>query len=137
MQPEKFSLERRAALFVAGGAGVAIVSIPLAAAAGPPYLSFDSLSPWIITYAIGLFAALFAAPFLIRERLRGELESDARWERAMLWWGALAAAVMGASVLCGLPSGFDTDALGGAVGIVGIVVAGLIVGTLLAWVLND
>ena len=115
MQPDRIH-ERRAALFVVGGAATAIVSIPLAAAAGPPYLSLDSLSPWIVTYAIGLFAALFATPFLIHARLGGELEADARWERAMLWWGLVARAGAGRSVICGLPSGFDSDALGGALG---------------------
>ena len=136
MQPDRIH-ERRATLFVVGGAATAIVSIPLAAAAGPPYLSFESLSPWIVMYAIGLFAALFAAPFLIHARLGGELEADARWERAMLWWGLVATGVLAASVICGLPSGFDTEALGGAIGIVGIVDAGLILATLVAWMLND
>jgi hypothetical protein len=136
MQPDRIH-ERRATLFVVGGAATAIVSIPLAAAAGPPYLSLDALSPWIVTYAIGLFAALFAAPFLIHARLAGELEADARWERAMLWWGLVAAGVLAASVICGLPSGFDSEALGGAIGIVGIVDAGLILATLVAWMLND
>ena len=137
MQPDKPTNERRATLFVVGGAATAIVSIPLAAAAGAPYLSLGSLSPWIVTYAIGLFAALFATPFLIHARLGGELEADARWERAMLWWGLVAAAVLGASVICGLPSGFDPDTLGGAIGIVGIVDAGLILVTLVVWMLND
>ncbi len=136
MQPDRIH-ERRATLFVVGGAATAIVSIPLAAAAGPPYLSLDALSPWIVTYAIGLFAALFATPFLIHARLGGELEADARWERAMLWWGLVATGVLAASVICGLPSGFDADALGGAIGIVGIVDAGLILATLVAWMLND
>jgi hypothetical protein len=136
MQPDSFSA-RRAAVFVVAGAATAIVSIPLAAAAGPPYLSLDSLSPWIVTYAIGLFAALFATPFLIHSRLGGTLEADARWERAMLWWGAIAVGVLGASVICGLPSGFDADALGGAIAIVGIADAGLILATLVAWMLND
>ena len=136
MQPDRIH-ERRATLFVVGGAATAIVSIPLAAAAGPPYLSLDSLSPWIVTYAVGLFAALFATPFLIHARLGGELEADARWERAMLWWGLVAGGVLAASVLCGLPSGFDSESLGGAIGIVGIVDAGLILATLVAWMLND
>ena len=136
MQPDRIH-ERRATLFVVGGAATAIVSIPLGAAAGPPYLSLGSLSPWIVTYAIGLFAALFATPFLIHARLAGELEADARWERAMLWWGLVAAGVLAASVICGLPSGFDSEALGGAIGIVGIVDAGLILATLGAWMLND
>ncbi len=136
MQPERMH-ERRATLVVVAGAATAIVSIPLAAAGGPPYLSLDSLSPWIVTYAIGLFAALFATPFLIHSRLTGNLEADARWERALLWWGAVALAVLGASVICGLPSGFDPDTLGGALGIVGIADAGLILATLLIWMLND
>jgi hypothetical protein len=137
MQPDKPPAERRATLFVVAGAATAIVSIPLAAAAGPPYLSLDSLNPWIVTYAIGLFAALFATPFLIHARLGGELEADARWERAMLWWGAVAVAVLGASAICGLPSGFDADTLGGAIGIAGIADAGLILATLVVWMLND
>jgi hypothetical protein len=136
MQPDRMH-ERRAALFVVAGAAIAIVSIPLAAAGGPPYLSLDSLSPWIVTYAIGLFAALFATPFLIHSRLTGTLEADARWERALLWWGVVALAVLGASVICGLPSGFDSEALGGALGIVGIADAALILATLLIWMLND
>ena len=119
------------------GSAVAIVSIPLAAAAGPPYLSAESLSPWIVTFAIGLFAALFATPFLIHSRLGGELEADARWERAMLLWGAVTVGVLAASVLCGLPSGFDADALGGAIAIAGIADAVLILGTLVVWMLND
>ena len=106
MEPEGLPDERKPLLFVLGGAGVAVVSIPLAAIAGPPYLSFASLSPWLITFAIGLFCALFATPFLIHARLGGELEADARWERAVLWWGAVAIAVLGAAVICGLPSGF-------------------------------
>jgi hypothetical protein len=136
MQPEAFSPQRRAALFVAAGSGVAIVSIPLAAAAGPPYLSFSSLSPWLVTYAIGLFAALFAAPFLIHSRTGGELEADARWERALLWWGTVALAVLAASVICGLPSGFDSGSLGGAVGLVGVCEAVLVLATLVFWLLS-
>lgn len=136
VQPEGLSHGRRAALFVVAGAAMAIVSIPLAAAAGAPYLSFGSLSPWIVTYAIGLFAALFATPFLIHSRLGGALEADARWERALMVWGAVAVAVLAASVLCGLPSGFDTDALGGAVGVVGIAEALLVLATLVAWLVS-
>ena len=133
MRPDAASPQRRAALFVLGGAAVAIVSIPLAAAGGPPYLSFISLSPWLVTYA---FAALFAAPFLIHTRIGGELEADARWERALLWWGVVAAAVLGASLLCGLPSGFDSGSLGGAIAIVGICEALLVLATLVFWLLS-
>ena len=96
----------------------AVVSIPLAAVAGPPYLSLESLSPWIVTLAIGMFTALFATPFAIHGRLSGELERDARWERALLLWGAVAIGVLAVGVVCGLPSGFDSSSLAGAIGIV-------------------
>ena len=136
MRPDAASPQRRAALFVLGGAAVAIVSIPLAAAAGPPYLSFSSLSPWLVTYAIGLFAALFATPFLIHSPIGGELEADARWERALLWWGAVARAVLGASLLCGLPSGFDSGSLGGAIASSASCEALLVLATLVFWLLS-
>jgi hypothetical protein len=128
--------DRRPALFVVAGAAIAIVSIPIAAAAGPPYLTFAALSPWIVTYAIGLFAALFATPFLIHSRLGGELEGDARWERAVLWWAVVAFAVLGASVICGLPSGFASDSLGGAIGLVGGTEAVLVLATLVVWLIS-
>jgi hypothetical protein len=128
--------ERRPVLFVVAGASTAIVSIPLAAAGGPPYLSFAALSPWVITYAIGLFCALFASPFLIHSRLAAELEADARWERAVLWWAVVAFGVLGASVICGLPSGFDSSSLGGAIGLVGATEAVLVLATLAIWLIS-
>ncbi len=137
MPPHPSQTDRRPALFVLAGAGIAIVSIPLAAAAGSPYLSLASLSPWIVTYAIGLFAALFATPFLIHQRLGGELEADARWERAVLWWGAVSVGLLAFSILCGLPSGFDSGSLGGAIAIVGIAEAVLVLGTLTMWLLSS
>jgi len=136
MRPDGPVDERRPLLFVIGGAGVAVASIPLAAAAGPPYLSFASLSPWVITFAIGLFCALFATPFLIHARLGGELEADARWERAVLWWGAVSVGVLAAGALCGLPSGFAGDSLGGALGLVAATEAVLVLATLVVWLLS-
>ncbi len=136
MEPEGVPDERKPLLFVLAGAGIAVVSIPLAAVAGPPYLSFASLSPWLVSFAIGLFTALFATPFLIHARLGGELEADARWERAVLWWGAVAVAVLAASVVCGLPTGFASDSLGGAIGLVGVTEAVLVLATLGIWLLS-
>ena len=50
----------------------------LAAASGPPYLSTDGVSGWIVLFAAGLFAALLATPFAIEGRLRtSQPESDA------------------------------------------------------------
>jgi hypothetical protein len=73
---------------------------------------------------------------LIHSRLGGELEADARWERALMWWGAVSLGVLGASVIFGLPSGFDTGTLGGALGVVGICEAVLVLATLVFWLLS-
>ena len=124
-------------LFLAIGAGTVVVSVLLAAAAGPPYLSFGALSPWIVTLAIGLFAALFATPFAVHGRLSDELERDSRWERALLIWGGVALGLLAVGVLFGLPSGFDTDALFGAIAIVAIVEAILVLATLVMWMLSN
>ncbi len=128
--------DRRPYLFLLGGVATAVVSIALAGIAGPPYLALESLSPWIVTYAIGLFAALFATPFAIYGRLGGILEADARWERAVLWWAAVAAAVLIVAAICGLATGFDPDTLGGAVALVGGTEAVLVLATLVLWLLS-
>ena len=127
---------RRAAICAAGGAAAALVAIPLAAATGPPYLSLGRLSPWVVVFAVGLFAALFATPFVIHSRLAGALEDDARWERALLWWGAVCLAALGIGLLIGLPSGFASDSLAGSLGLVAVVEALLVLATLLAWLLS-
>jgi hypothetical protein len=128
--------DRRWAVVAVAGVAVAAVSILLAAAAGGPYLSLERLSPWLVTYAIGLFAALFAAPFLIRERLGGMLEADARWERALLLWGALALALLGVGLVCGLAGDFAADSLAGSFGLVSAVAAGLVLATLIVWLIS-
>ena len=128
--------QRRWTLVALVGAALALASIPLAAVTGPPYLSLDHISGWVVTYAVGLFAALFATPFLIRPRLGGTLEADARWERALLWWGALAIALLGLGLLCGLVGDFDSDSLAGSLGLVTAVEATLVLGTLGVWLLT-
>ena len=123
--------------FIFAGLAVALCSIVLAAAAGPPYASLSHLSPWLVSFALGLFAALFATPFAIHERLAGELESDARWERALLLWSAVALGLLGAGVLCGLVTGFDSDSLLGSVGVIAVIEAVLVLATLLAWLVSN
>ena len=44
--------------------------------------------------------------------------------------------MLGASVIVGLPSGFDTGSLGGAMGVVGICEALLVLATLVFWLLS-
>ena len=120
---------------ILGGIAVAAASLLLAAASEAPYLSFDRLSPWLVSFAVGLFAALFAAPFAIHGRIGDRLEADARWERALLWWGAVAIAAFAVGLLVGLPSGFASDSLAGSAGLVVAVEAVLVLGTLVTWLL--
>jgi hypothetical protein len=129
---------RRPLLFCAGGAAVAVVSIGLAAAAGPPYLSLAALNPWLVVYAIALFAALFSVPFAFHARLGGELEADARWERALLLWGLVALAALGIAVLVALAAGgFDSGSLAGSFAAVTLAEAVLVLGSLVAWLLSN
>jgi hypothetical protein len=128
---------RRPALYCAIGAAVAVVSVLLAGATGAPYLSLSALNPWLVVYAIGLFGALFATPFVIHARLGGALEADARWERALLLWGAVALATLALGLVAGLPSGFASDSLAGSLGAVTVAEAVLVLGSLVAWLLAN
>jgi hypothetical protein len=128
---------RRPTQFVALGAGIAAASIPLALAGGPLYLSLSALSPWLVVYAIGLFVALFATPFAIHSNLGGTLEGDARWERALLLWGAIALGALAVGLLFGLPSGFASDSLAGSLGAVTGFEALLVLGSLVSWLLAN
>jgi hypothetical protein len=124
------------ALCLIGGLAVAGLSVVLAAVTGAPYLSLDELNPWLAVFAVGLFAALFATPFAIHRGLGGLLEADARWERALLWWGVLSLGVLGLGLLCGLPSGFASDSLAGSIGLVAVAEALLVLATLVVWLLS-
>jgi hypothetical protein len=127
---------RAPALFLVAGIVVAAVALGLAAAAGPPYMSLSELNPWLVIYAVGLFTALFATPFALHRRIGGLLEADARWERALLWWGAVALAVGGLGLLAGLPSGFGSGSLGGSAGLIAAVEAALVLGVLVIWLIS-
>jgi hypothetical protein len=130
------SSARKPALYLAAGLGTALISVGLAAAAGAPYLTLEELNPWLVTYAIGLFAALFATPFAIQRGFGGLLEDDARWERALLYWGVVSLGVLGLGLLCGLPSGFGSDSLAGSVGLITVAEAILVLVTLVVWLLS-
>jgi hypothetical protein len=83
-----------AAALVAGGALI------LAAVWGPPYLGTGGVNGWIVLFAAALFAALFAVPFALESLQRAShSESDARWDRVVPVWGAIALAVGVAGVL--------------------------------------
>ena len=124
---------RFAALLAIGGAGTAVVSALLAAAAGEPYLEADGVNPWIVVFAAGLMAALIAFPFGLEVRLRERYpDRDKRWEAALVVWGLVA----GALLALGLIAGFDTATLRGALGLILALEAALIVATVVVWLLR-
>jgi hypothetical protein len=123
--------------FVFAGAAIALAAIALAATAGGPYLSLSDLSPWIVLFSIGLFTALFATPFAIHRSLGDLLEGDARWERALLWWGAVSGVVLAVGLLLGAAGEFGADSLAGSIGLVCVVEAGLVLATLITWLLSN
>jgi hypothetical protein len=130
------SRSRGPVLALVTGCALVAVSVPLAARAGGPYLSLHRLSPWLVVFAIGLFLALFATPFALHAGLGGLLEDDARWERALLWWGAVALAVLAAGLVVGLAAGFDGDSLAGSLAGVVVGEAVLVLATLTAWLVS-
>lgn len=127
----------RSRSFIVAGVAAALCSIVLAAVAGPPYASLEHLSPWLVTFAIGLFASLFATPFAIHARLGGQLEDDARWERALLLWGAVALAALALGAGLGALAGFGSDSLLGSLALVVAIEAVLVLATLIAWLLSN
>jgi hypothetical protein len=128
---------RPPALAVAIGGAVAVGGLLLAAATGPPYLSSGGVNGWIVVFALGLFAALFAAPFLIEGGLReSRAEADARWDYALPLWGLIAVAVLGLGLLIGLGNDFASDSLAGSSGLLMVIEGSLVVITLVAVVLS-
>jgi hypothetical protein len=135
--PERDAV-RAPALAALAGLGVAIVSLPLAALDGAPYLSVDHVNGWIVVFAIGLFAALFAAPFVIERLMRvSRPGGEERWERALLVWGAVAAVLLAVAILVGLAGSFSSSSLAGTVGLVAAAEAALVLGTLLVLLLSS
>jgi hypothetical protein len=121
-----------------GSSAVAAVALVLAALTGAPYLDLSSLNGWVALFAVAAFAALFSVPFAVERLLKSaHPERAEHWERAMLIWGAVAAAVLvlgGTLIGAGgfSPGGSLTD----AVGLLIAIEAGTVVLTLLAWLLS-
>ncbi len=113
-----------------GGGATACVSLLMASAAGAPYLEADGVNAWIAVFAAGLLAALLAFPFGLEVRLRERIaDRDRRWELTLVAWGSLAAAALALSIAVG----FDTGTLRGAVALIVAIEAGLVVATVLVW----
>ena len=135
--PERLAV-RGPGLAILIGLGVALVSIPLAAIAGPPYLNLAHVNPWLVIFAAGLFAALFATPFLVERSLRASKpQSDERWERALLVWAAVSVLVLAVSALFGLAGDFSSTSLAGSFGLVAVAESGMVLGTLVVLFLSN
>jgi hypothetical protein len=119
--------------------GLALAGLAAAAVDGPPYLDLGSLNPWVVLFAAGLFGALLAVPFATNRLLAAARPARAEsWEPAMLIWGAVAviALLVGAGLIAA--GGFSPGrSLADAVGLLLVIEAGMVAGTLLAWLLNS
>lgn len=118
---------------------MAVLSLLLAGLAGGPYLDLSSLNPWLAVFAIATLAALISVPFAVERLLKAaHPERAEHWERAMLIWAGVAAAALLAGVLLVAAGGFSPGAsLADAVGLLLVIDAGMVVATLVVWVLND
>jgi hypothetical protein len=124
---------RFAALLALGGGATAIVALVLAGAAGEPYLEAEGVNGWLVVFAAGLLAALVAFPFGIEIRLRDRYpDRDRRWEVSLLVWAALAAVILAIALV----AGFDTGTLAGAAGLIAAIEAGLVLATIVVWLLS-
>jgi hypothetical protein len=130
--------ERLPLLGLLAGAGLAAAGLLLAGATGAPYLSTDSVNVWVVVFAAGLMLALFAAPFAIERRMRPAIDdSDKRWERALLAWGALSIVVLLAGFLLGVSADWaSSSSLAGAAGLLITIEALLVLGTMVVWLLS-
>ena len=131
--------EARAPLLaLAGGIALAAIGLILAGTAGGPYLSADSVNGWIVLFAAGLGGALFATPFAIERRMRPAVaESERRWERSLLAWGAVAIGVLLAGFLLGVSADWASgDSLAGAAGLLITIESVLVLATMVVWLLS-
>jgi hypothetical protein len=154
---------RPAALAAFGGGVAAAISLLLAAASGSPYLTAERVNGWMVVFAAALLVALVAAPFVLerraRERRTGSVPSvpgdgdatadpgqrgqtpgdglrDERWEGAALAWGGIALAVLAVAIPVGLAESFSGDSLAGTAALLATIESGLVLGTLLLWLLS-
>lgn len=121
---------RFATVLALAGGGIAVVAVVLAGAKGAPYLEADGVNAWIVVFAAGLLAGFLAFPFGLEVRLRDRIaDRDRRWEVTLVAWGALAAAALALSIAVG----FDTGTLSGAAALIVAIEAGLVVATVVVW----
>ncbi len=129
--------ERAPFLALAAGAGLAVAGLLLAGATGAPYLTSEAVNPWVILFAAGALAALYAIPFVSERRMRRRIEDrDRRWERALLAWGAMAIGVLLAGVLFGVAGEWSGSSLAGTAGLLVTIEAALVIVTMIFWLVS-
>jgi hypothetical protein len=123
---------RAAGIALATGLALALAGLLMAAGTGSPYLTGGDVNAWIVVFAVGLFTALFAAPFLIEHTLRASRgEEEARWDYALPLWGGIALAILAVSLLVGIGTDFAGDSLAGSAALIAVIEAGLVILTLI------
>ena len=128
---------RAAWLTVLGGVLLAAFGALGVIASDGARLTLDSLDPWLVVYALGLFAALGALPFGLHERFAARTEDrERRWELALSAWGGVAALAGLGFLLLGLAAGFGSASASGALAVVGLVACGLVVAGLAVLLLS-
>lgn len=125
---------------VATGVGLLASALALIAAggAGPPYLTFDDLNPWIVVFAFTAFGALMAAPFAIDRALdRVKPQEADHWEKAMAAWGGICLVITAIAAM--LVFGGDFSAarhLADAAAVILLAEAGAALCVLLVWLVG-
>jgi hypothetical protein len=129
---------RERALILVGSTGLAAAALVLAALKGAPYLDLSSLNGWVGLFAVAAFAALLSVPFAIERILNAtHPERAEHWERAMLLWGVVGLVALVTGGLLIAAGGFSpADSLPDAVGLLLVIEAGMVVMTLLVWLLS-
>jgi predicted membrane channel-forming protein YqfA (hemolysin III family) len=122
---------------VAAAAVAAVGALGALALGERPFLGLDRISPWVVFWAVGLFALLMLVPLAVHRRLSdSEVERDRRWELAVLAWGGIALAAGLAFFAIAAFAGFDRDEAVGALAIVGVAESVLVVGGILLLMLT-
>lgn len=109
---------------LAAAGGLALLGLIGLLGTDGPYISFSEINPWSVVYAIGMFALLMGAPFVLHRRISEGEDRDRRWELAIVAWGggALAAGLLFAAVIALAEGSLEAAAA------IGLIESGLVVG---------
>jgi hypothetical protein len=129
----------RPVLALLASTAVAVVSVVLAALAGEPYLDLSSLNIWVAIFAVAAFGALLAVPFATERLAKAAHPEQGEFsERSLLMWGGIAAAALFFGAVLIAAYGFSpASSLADAIGLLLVIDAGLVVATLIFWILSD